>query len=43
MSEKKYILLDAALNEIARFVGYIDQDMIYRIQTGWREFPPPMW
>ena len=29
----EYIKRDAAIDEIARFVGYIDQDMIYRIQT----------
>ena len=35
----KYIEEKAALNEIARFIGYIDQDMIHRIQMGLTKIP----
>lgn len=29
---KKYIELDSAINEMARFKGYLDDDMILRLQ-----------
>lgn len=29
----------AAIDEIARWVGYLDEDMIYRIQTGLKRLP----
>ena len=30
----------AAIEEIARWIGYIDEDMILRIQTGLKKLPP---
>lgn len=29
----------AAIDEIARWIGYLDEDMIYRIQTGLKKLP----
>ena len=29
----------AAIDEIARWIGYIDEDMILRIQTGLKKLP----
>ena len=29
----------AAIDEIARWIGYIDEDMILRIQTGLKKVP----
>ena len=36
---KKYIELDRALKEIERFIGYLDEDMIYRIQYALKRLP----
>lgn len=35
----EYIALEAALKEIERFVGYLDDDMIYRIQIALKRIP----
>lgn len=39
MAERKTIYLDDAIDEIARWIGYLDEDMIYRIQTGLKKLP----
>lgn len=29
----------AVIDEISRFIGYLDEDMIFRIQTGIKKLP----
>ena len=36
---KKVIYLEDAINEIARWIGYLDKDMISRIQIGLERLP----
>jgi len=36
---KKLIYLEDAINEIARWIGYLDKDMISRIQIGLERLP----
>ena len=39
MNEKKYIELDEAIKEISRFDGYLDDDMIWRLQHAISKLP----
>lgn len=33
MDEKKYVGIDDVISEIKRFVGYLDDDMLFRLAT----------
>lgn len=37
--DSKMVSLKQVLDEIARWIGYLDEDMIYRIQTGMKKLP----
>ena len=39
-SSDRAVSLNAVLSEIGRWIGYLDDDMIMRIQTGIKRLPP---
>mgnify|MGYP003308378067 CR=1 FL=1 len=39
MAEKKYVEIDKVVSEIKRFVGYIDDDMLNRLEIATRRIP----
>lgn len=39
MKNRGYVSKDAVCNEIARFKGYLDDDMIYRLQVAIKRLP----
>ncbi len=39
MAEKKYIEVEAVINEQKRFCGYLDNDMLNRLEIATRRIP----